>query len=138
MGIFSNYENCEKRLNEYKIELHNYKKCLLRYTEYINKLETGFKEQEDQVKEYDDSLERYQNQLELYKERYENIIKDYDSMLKESTVTMVSRQDEIAISLNDQKQKNKSLKAVLYFSLIVNLISLSGIALVVLYILDII
>ena len=129
MGIFSNYENCEKRLNEYKIELHNYKKCLL---------ETGFKEQENQVKEYDDSLERYQNQLELYKERYENIIKDYDSMLKESTVTMVSRQDEIAISLNDQKQKNKSLKAVLYFSLIVNLISLSGIALVVLFILDII
>lgn len=138
MGIFSNYDNHEKRLAEYKIELHNFKKCLGRYEELINNIDNKYKNQGNQIKEYDDNLQRYQNQLELYKERYENIIKDYDSMLKESTVAMITKQDEIIISLSESKKKNSGLKTMLGFSLLINLISLSGITLIVLYILELI
>lgn len=138
MGIFSNYENHERRLAEYKAELYNYKKCLGRYEEIINTLEKKHGNQENELKEYDDNLQRYQNQLELYKERYENIIKDYDSMLNDSTVSMLAKQDEIIISLSESKKKNKGLKTMLGFSLFINLISLSGMTLIVLYILELI
>lgn len=138
MGIFSNYDNHERRLAEYKIELHNFKKCLGRYEELISNIDKKYANQGNKLIEYDDNLQRYQNQLELYKERYENIIKDYDSMLKESTVSMLTKQDEIIISLNESKKKNNGLKAMLGFSLFINLVSLSGMTLIVLYILDLI
>lgn len=135
MGLFSNYDEHERRLAEYKIELHNFKKYLGRYEELINNFE---KQHGDKIKEYDDNLQRYQNTLEMYKDRYDNIMKDYDSSFKESTLTMITKQEEIVKSLNESQKKDKGLHAMLGFSLLFNLISISGITFMILYILELI
>lgn len=138
MGLFSNYDIHERRLAEYNIELHNYKKCLVKYEELIRNAEKQFNHHGNQIKEYDDNLERYQNQLELYTQRYDTILKEYDSMIKESTLLMITKQDEIIKSLNMSQKKDKGLRGMLVFSLFFNLGSISGITFLILYILKLI